>query len=380
MPRAMSIGPNLRAPATPVPRPSDRWGPRARRAPPTIRPVRNPVELTDGTQIRIRQISPDDREALAAGFERLTPESRYRRFFSAVPELSEEQLDYLTQIDHRDHEALVAIDESTGDGIGVARFVRIDARAAEPAIVVADEWHRRGVAGHLLDALAHRAREEGIRRFIAPVLAENTAAFAALQRLGSTDREQLGPEVEVTVDLSEPSRARWLLHDLLGTVASGVLEPARGLWELLLRSVPPPAGFGRSIVVGIDESEHSGFAAQCAGELASTLGLGVHLVAAYRPLLDDRAGIEAVLTDAQRRLHARGVEVEVHLQRGDPSLSVLYTALRERAGMIVLGSPPPDATERLTTSSVWSAVAHNAQCSVLIARRPTPRHRAGIRR
>lgn len=267
----------------------------------------------------------------------------------------------------------MAIAEPTGEGIGVARFVRIDALAAEPAVAVIDDWQRRGAGGHLLDALANRAREEGIRRFIAQVLAENTAAIAALQRIGAMDRELLGPEVEVTIELSETSRARRVLHDLLGTVASGVLEPARGLWELLLRSVPQPAGFGRSIVVGIDASEHCAFAAQCAGELASTLGLTVHLVAAYRPLLDDRTVIEAGLADAQRRLVARGVAVEVHLQRGDPSLSILYAALRERAGMIVLGSGPPDATERLVMPSVWSAVAHNAQCDVLIARRPVTR-------
>jgi len=349
----------------------------ARGPPPTIGTVSNRAKLTDGTAITIRPISPDDREALAAGFERLSPESRYRRFFTAVTELSEQQLDYLTHVDHRDHEALVAITEPSGEGIGVARFVRIDARAAEPAVAVLDDWQRRGAAGHLLDALARRAREEGIKRFVAPVLAENTAAIAALQRIGAMDRELLGPEVQVTIDLSETSRARWLLHDLLGTVAAGVLEPARGLWELLMRGVPQPAGFGRCIVVGIDESEHCVFAAQCAGELASTLGLSVHLVAAYRPLLDDRAAIEACLGDARQRLAAGGVPVEVHLQRGDPSLSILYAALRERAGMIVLGSPPADASERLPAASVWSAVAHNAQCDVLIARRPQSTDSAG---
>jgi RimJ/RimL family protein N-acetyltransferase len=337
---------------------------------------RAPVQLSDGTRIGIRPISPDDRDALAAGFERLSPESRYRRFFTPVAALSARQLDYLTQVDHRDHEALVAVHESTGEGIGVARFIRIDADTAEPAVVVADEWQRRGVAGQLLDALAQRAREEGIQRFIAPVLAENTAAIVALARLGSMALEQSGPEVELTVDLSEPSRARSVLHELLATVASGVLEPARGLWELLLRNVPPPSGFGRTIVVGIEASEHSAFAAQTAGELASALGLGVHLVAAYRPLLDDRAAIEAIVADAQRGLQTRGVNVAVRMQRGDPSLSILYTALRERAGMIVLGAPPPDAGERAPSSSIWSAVAHNAQCNVLIARRPAARPRS----
>ena len=44
----------------------------------------------------IRPIEPDDRAALAEGFERLSAESRYRRFFAPVPHLSEHDLDYLT--------------------------------------------------------------------------------------------------------------------------------------------------------------------------------------------------------------------------------------------------------------------------------------------
>src|SRR5437868_3966984 len=114
--------------------------------------------LPDGTEIRIRPIGPEDRDALAEGFEKLSPESRYRRFFSPVSALGDRELDYLTRVDHRDHEALVAVEAESGNGIAVARFVRIRDDLAEPAIVVADDWQRRGVAGVLLDALAIRAR------------------------------------------------------------------------------------------------------------------------------------------------------------------------------------------------------------------------------
>jgi RimJ/RimL family protein N-acetyltransferase len=117
---------------------------------------------------------------------RLSPESRYRRFFVAIAELSDQDLDYLTEVDHRDHEALAAIDEATGAIVGVARFVRTSADEAEPAIVVADDWQRRGVATRLLDALVERAREESIARFRAPVLAQNPAAVRVLSRLGPT--------------------------------------------------------------------------------------------------------------------------------------------------------------------------------------------------
>jgi hypothetical protein len=68
------------------------------------------VRLRDGSRVLIRPIEPDDRAALAEGFERLSAESRYRRFFAPMPRLRERDLDYLTRVDHRDHEALVAVE------------------------------------------------------------------------------------------------------------------------------------------------------------------------------------------------------------------------------------------------------------------------------
>ena len=84
------------------------------------------VELRDGTRVLVRQIRPEDRDRLAAGFEQLSPSSRYLRFHSALDHLSDDHLDYLTVVDHVDHEAVVAIDLERPDapGIGVARYVR----------------------------------------------------------------------------------------------------------------------------------------------------------------------------------------------------------------------------------------------------------------
>jgi GNAT superfamily N-acetyltransferase len=119
--------------------------------------------LRDGTRIEIRPIRPEDRDELAAGLERLSPKSRYRRFLTPTDELSERELDYLTHVDHRDHEALVARDADSGAGVGVARFVRWadDPDAAEFAAAVADDWQGRGVGTLLLDELTKRARRGG---------------------------------------------------------------------------------------------------------------------------------------------------------------------------------------------------------------------------
>jgi RimJ/RimL family protein N-acetyltransferase len=160
--------------------------------------------LRDGEQILIRPIRPEDREELAAGMERLSPESRYRRFFTPTSGLSPSELTYLTEVDHHDHEALVALEPETEHGIGVARFVRSadDAETAEVAVAVADSWHNRGVATALLARLTERAREEGVRRFSAEVLADNRPMLELIGELGDVAARRLDQgSVEVEVEL-----------------------------------------------------------------------------------------------------------------------------------------------------------------------------------
>ena len=160
--------------------------------------------LRDGEEILVRPIRPDDREELAEGMRRLSPESRYRRFFTPTSELSAAELSYLTDVDHHDHEALVALEPDSGHGIGVARFVRSagDAELAEVAVAVADSWHNRGVATALLDRLTQRAREEGVRRFSAEVLADNRPMLELIDELGDVTLRHLDDgAVEVEVEL-----------------------------------------------------------------------------------------------------------------------------------------------------------------------------------
>lgn len=186
------------------------------------------LDLRDGSRVVIRPIEPDDRTALVEGFGRLSPESRYRRFFAPVSHLTERDLDHLTRVDHHDHEALVAVEEETGEGVGVARYVRTGPDVAEPAIVVVDDWQGRGAGSRLLDALVERARAEGIRRFEAPVLACNAQAIHLLEGLGQTTRRQLGREVELTIDLAGNEAAAHV-RPLLREFAAGGLEPGRAL-------------------------------------------------------------------------------------------------------------------------------------------------------
>ena len=145
-----------------------------------------PAILRDGSRVRMRQGHHTDADLLVRGFERLSDEGRYRRFLAATPELTPEMISYLTEIDHHDHEAMVALEEETGDGIGVARYVRnlTQPDTAEVAVTVIDEWQGRGVGTLLLEVLGERARAEGIRGFTAMMLATNQQMMEVLAGLG----------------------------------------------------------------------------------------------------------------------------------------------------------------------------------------------------
>ncbi len=163
-----------------------------------------PVALRDGSRVRIRQGHSSDRELLLRGFERLSPQSRYRRFLAPMPELTEEMVRYLTEIDHHDHEAMIALEERTGEGIGVVRYVRDPNRpeVAEVAVTVIDDWQGRGLGTLLLEVISARAREEGITTFTALMLATNDEMMDLLKRLGAvriTNREMGRVEIEVPI-------------------------------------------------------------------------------------------------------------------------------------------------------------------------------------
>ena len=179
-----------------------------------------------GERIEIRPIQPDDREALADGLRRMSAGSRYRRFLSPLNTLSEQQLPYLTQVDHHDHEALVAAEASTGQGIGVARFVRSedDPEVAEVAVAVADDWQGRGIGSELLHRLTERAREEGIKRFSGTVLQENRPMLELLDDLGEVQaRDRAAGAVELELELPEEGLGA-ALREALRAAARGLLE------------------------------------------------------------------------------------------------------------------------------------------------------------
>jgi GNAT superfamily N-acetyltransferase len=192
------------------------------------------VELRDGSLVEIRPLSADDKEGLAAGFERLSELSRYRRFLSPTAKLTANQLTYLTDIDHHHHEALVAIEPSSRAGLGVARYVRSrqDPWEAECAVAVADDWQGRGLGTALLSQLAARARIERIARFTGLVLRENEPMHHLLEALGPVQQRPAGADaIEVSLQLPDPRESGErdpVLAAWMRAAASGELESSLG--------------------------------------------------------------------------------------------------------------------------------------------------------
>lgn len=129
----------------------------------------------------LRPIRADDVAELRDGLQRLSPETRIKRFHSPVTHLNDAQWDYLTNVDGIDHVAYVACldadfeDAVTGAIIGVGRFIRDrkEPTVAEVAFVVHDRCQRRGVGRALRDAIRDAAVEHGIEFFRAYVQTSN---------------------------------------------------------------------------------------------------------------------------------------------------------------------------------------------------------------
>jgi RimJ/RimL family protein N-acetyltransferase len=164
--------------------------------------------LNDGREVAIRPIAADDQQRLRASHARLSPESRYRRFLAAKPELSTADARYLVEIDGSDHLALVATvpDEPDEPIVAVARYIRLpdDPTAAEYAVVVGDDYQRQGLASELMTRLAQAATAHGITRFQATMLADNVAIRRVTAKLaaGPLKFRERGSLSEVEIELA----------------------------------------------------------------------------------------------------------------------------------------------------------------------------------
>ena len=70
--------------------------------------------------------------------------------------------------------------------IGIGRFVLqpADSKKAEMSLVIMDHFQRRGIGSMLINYLANIAKERGVEKIEAVILAENYKILKTLEKLG----------------------------------------------------------------------------------------------------------------------------------------------------------------------------------------------------
>jgi acetyltransferase len=153
------------------------------------------LTLRDGTRAIVRPIRPEDRQIEREFVRKLSNESKYFRFMSAIRELNEAMLNHFTQIDYDKQMALIAVVCENGleTEIGVARYVvNADETSCEFAVAVADAWQNRGVGSALILSLVEVARARGIEVMEGIVMAGNHKMLGLMGALGFSIRPEPG--------------------------------------------------------------------------------------------------------------------------------------------------------------------------------------------
>jgi len=159
------------------------------------------VTLADGRSVAVRPIQADDGERLNAFHAHLSPESIRRRFFTAHPQLSADELHRFTHVDGDTRVALVAVD---GDEIvGVGRYESLPGTTTvEVAFVVRDDVQHLGLGGHLVELIAAAAAGHGKTLLVAETLPENQAMRRAMRHAGSGASTFADGVVEMAVPIA----------------------------------------------------------------------------------------------------------------------------------------------------------------------------------
>ena len=145
------------------------------------------LEINDVGKLLIRPIRPEDAPLVVEMFDALSPQSIYFRFFSPLKTLPHHMLARFTQIDYDREIALVAVVQENGRDrlLGVARVIpEHNQKQAEFAVLVADQWHGKGIGAALLKRCLDIARPLHFEKIKGIVLADNTKMIALGQKLG----------------------------------------------------------------------------------------------------------------------------------------------------------------------------------------------------
>jgi ribosomal protein S18 acetylase RimI-like enzyme len=152
--------------------------------------------LSDGSQIEVRSLRPEDENDMLAAVGRTSAQSLRRRFFVVKRGFSEKERDFFINIDFRNHVALVALAQEDGRSVIVAggRYIVFEPGRAEMAFVVVDAWQGRGIGSILMGHLVKIAGNTGLQELTAEVLPENTAMLKVFGKFGFRPASRRDPQ------------------------------------------------------------------------------------------------------------------------------------------------------------------------------------------
>jgi acetyltransferase len=146
-----------------------------------------PVLLTDGRLVWVRPLCSEDAHRLIDLCERLSPETRRRRFLRPTINCTPSEAERLATVDQVQRVALAAVADSAPDApiVAVGRFHTDALDRAEMALLVEDAYQHVGLGRRLLNRLVDEAADRGLRALDGHVLYDNHAMLQLLRSSGS---------------------------------------------------------------------------------------------------------------------------------------------------------------------------------------------------
>jgi GNAT superfamily N-acetyltransferase len=161
--------------------------------------------LHNGRTLQIRALRPQDHDEVIRAISRTSPQSLFRRFFSAKRHFSDQEIAFFLNIDFVKHVALVALIDEHGRRaiVGGGRYIVVQPGRAELAFAVIDQYQGQGIGASLLRHLVTIARAAGLGYLFAEVLQENIPMLKVFEASGlrlTAKRER--EVVHITLDLA----------------------------------------------------------------------------------------------------------------------------------------------------------------------------------
>ena len=156
----------------------------------TVEPYSHQERLKNGTEVTIRAVRPSDGPKIRRAFEGLNRETIHSRFLGYRKGVSDKEVRHVTDVDFETDVALLVTIGSGKDEvvIGGATYFGLDpqpgARSAEMAFTVEEDYQGLGIGACLMRHLTGIAREKGVARLEAYVLARNLPMLKVFKRSG----------------------------------------------------------------------------------------------------------------------------------------------------------------------------------------------------